>query len=75
MVKLSGHGVHRLLTLPVVVVMVGEGLVSVGVFIKGPEPVEMHIGAQLQRQASHDESCAEAYRSQALALPEARQTL
>ena len=72
-VKLSGHGMDFLLGLPVVIVVVCEGLVAVRVLAERPESVEVHVGAQLQRQAGHDEARAEADRAQALGAPEAGQ--
>ena len=62
-----------LLGLPVVIVVVCEGLVAVRVLAERPESVEVHVGAQLQRQAGHDEARAEADRAQALGAPEAGQ--
>lgn len=73
-VKLGGHGVNFLLGLPVIVVVVSEGLVLiVGVLAEGPEAIEVHVAAQLQRQAGHDEARAEADGPEALRAPEAGQ--
>lgn len=74
-VKLSWHGMYCLFTLPVVIVVVGERLASVGVLVEGPEPVKVHVGTELQRQASHNHARAEPYGPQALCPPEACQAL
>lgn len=47
-----------LLELYVVVVVIGEGLTGMRMRAEGPEAVKVHAGAQLERQARHDETRA-----------------
>lgn len=74
-VKLSRHGVEFRLGLSVVVVVVSQSMESMWVIAEGPEPVEMHVGTELQRQTGHDYAGAEPHCSQALGAPEDGQTL
>ena len=75
MVELSRHGVDSLLGLSVVIVMIGEGLLSVQVLAERPEAIQIHVGAELQRQTGHHHPRAEPHRLQALRSPEAGQAL
>lgn len=73
--KLGRHGVELLLGLHVVVVVVGERVLSVRVGAEGPEAVQVHVSAHLQRQAGHDQAGAHAHGPQALRAPELGQLL
>lgn len=74
-VELGRHGVEFLFSLYVVVVVVLQGTVSVRVGAERPESIQMHIGAQLQSQADHDQAAAEPYRPHAFGTPEDGQIL
>lgn len=74
-VELGRHGVQLGLHLPVVVVVVCQFVEVERVRAEGPEAVEVHVGAQLQRQARHDDARAEAHLFEALAAPEGGQVL
>lgn len=73
--KLGRHGVEHLLGLHVVVVVVGERVRPVRVGAEGPEAVQVHVGAHLQRQADHDQAGAHAHGPQALRAPELGQLM
>lgn len=74
-VELGRHGVELGFSLSVVVVVVGELAVVVRVAAEGPEAVQVHVLAQLHRQAGHDDAAAEPHRPQALRAPEVGQFL
>lgn len=74
-VELNRHGVESRFSFSVVVVVVGQSVESVWVIAEGPEPVKMHVGAELQRQTSHDYTGAEPRCFQALGAPKDGQTL
>lgn len=74
-VKLSWHGVESLFSLSVIVVVVSQGLEVMWVITEGPEPIQMHVGTEFQRHASHDYAGAEPHCSEALGAPEERQFL
>ncbi len=48
---------------------------SLWVIAEGPESIQMHIGTEFQRQASHDYASAKSHCSKALGAPEGGQTL
>lgn len=73
--KLSWHVVKFLFSLSVIVVVVLQGTESMWVSAEGPEPVQVHISTEFQRQASHDDAAAEPHCAQALGAPEEGQTL
>lgn len=73
--ELVRHGVDLHFGLPVVVVVVRQVQEGVRVDPEGPEPVQVHVVAELQRQAGHDEARAEPRGPQALRAPEHGQTL
>lgn len=61
--ELHRHGVEPLLSLYVIIVVVLQGAESVRVVAEGPEAVQVHVAAELQRQAGHDQAAAEPHRS------------
>lgn len=72
--KLSVHRVHLLLAWTVIVVMMGELLISSWVKFKRPETIQMHIITQPYSQASHDQPGAQACSTESLAFPKACQS-
>ena len=51
-VKLSRHGVVSV-SFYVIIVVVSQGIESMWVITEGPEPVQMHVCTEFQRQANH----------------------
>lgn len=74
-VELVRHGVDLHFRFPVVVIVICQVLVAVRVNVEGPEPVQVHVFTDLQRQAGHDDARAEPRRPQALRAPEVGQAL
>lgn len=58
--KLSWHRMHSLVYSSVIIIVVVEFLAGVRVCSKGPEAVQMGIVAELQCQAGHRDTSAEA---------------
>lgn len=74
-VKFCRHGMESLMRFFVIVVVVSEELVFMWVMAKGPEPVQVYVGTEFQRQAGHHHASGESSWSKALRVPEDSQTL
>lgn len=68
--KLHRHGMELLFGLYVIVVVVLQGAESVRVVAEGPEAIQVHVAAELQRQAGHDQAAAGPDRTQTFGAPE-----
>lgn len=73
--KLIWHDVEVSFNFVVIVVVMSQFMEVVGVNAEGPEPVQVHVLAELLRQARHHDPRAESRRLQAPSAPELVQAL